>query len=498
MNKRYIFLICILWSAIICHSQSISVSSFKLLDSDLTANTAGTMEQDQNGEVAALIKVVTTQTGFAFDGGAMGIVKTKQTPGEIWVYVPRGSKKITIKHPQLGVLRDYFYPISIESARTYEMILLAGTVQTIVQQTSNSQYLVIKVTPADAVVELNNELLPTSDGIAEKFVKLGSYEYRVQAPNYHTTAGMVEVTDPNNKKELEINLNPAFGWIEIPDNPELEGAQVFIDNALSGTIPMKSQNIPSGKHSVKIVKPLYHPFSQDVIVKDNEVTQVTPVLSANFSEVTVTVENDNEAEIYINNEYKGNGVWAGKLEIGSYLVEAKKEKHRTTSQMIEIVSDDKNRQVSIMAPTPIYGEINITSTPTMSEVFIDGERKGKTPLYLPKILIGKHHLQIKHDGYNHFIEYITISENNKTTINAVMDNTSMIYINLQCNVPDAEVYVDNHYYGKLSNLKSLSKGEHALRVVAPGYNEFKTTINLGESNKFVKYFTQTITLTKQK
>lgn len=83
MNKRYIFLICILWSAIICHSQSISVSSFKLLDSDLTANTAGTMEQDQNGEVAALIKVVTTQTGFAFDGGAMGIVKTKQTPGEI-------------------------------------------------------------------------------------------------------------------------------------------------------------------------------------------------------------------------------------------------------------------------------------------------------------------------------------------------------------------------------------------------------------------------------
>ena len=58
--------------------QTIAISSFGLLESDLTANTAGTMETDQNGETAALIKVVTTQTGFTFDGGALGIVKTVQ------------------------------------------------------------------------------------------------------------------------------------------------------------------------------------------------------------------------------------------------------------------------------------------------------------------------------------------------------------------------------------------------------------------------------------
>ena len=82
----------------ISEAQNISVSSFRLLETDLTANTHGTIEHDQNGEVAALIKVVTTQTGFVFDGGALGIVKTVQKPAEIWVYVPRGSKKITIKH----------------------------------------------------------------------------------------------------------------------------------------------------------------------------------------------------------------------------------------------------------------------------------------------------------------------------------------------------------------------------------------------------------------
>ena len=44
-------------------SQSMSVESFRLLENDLTANTYGTMERDQNGDVVALIKVVTSETG---------------------------------------------------------------------------------------------------------------------------------------------------------------------------------------------------------------------------------------------------------------------------------------------------------------------------------------------------------------------------------------------------------------------------------------------------
>ncbi len=38
----------------IAMGQQMSVSSFKLLDNDLTANTRSTMELDQNGERAAI------------------------------------------------------------------------------------------------------------------------------------------------------------------------------------------------------------------------------------------------------------------------------------------------------------------------------------------------------------------------------------------------------------------------------------------------------------
>lgn len=128
--KRKLTIAVMLVCTLMMMAQSISVSNFKLLETDLTAITAGTMERDQNGEAAAIIKVVTTQTGFSFDGGAIGIVKTVQKPGEIWVYVPRGLKKISIFHPQLGILRDYYLPISVASARTYEMNLVSGTFDT--------------------------------------------------------------------------------------------------------------------------------------------------------------------------------------------------------------------------------------------------------------------------------------------------------------------------------------------------------------------------------
>ena len=329
------------------HSQSISVCSFKLLDSDLTANTAGTMEQDQNGEVAALIKVVTTQTGFTFDGGAMGIVKTKQTPGEIWVYLPRGSKKITIKHPQLGVLRDYYFPVSIDAARTYEMVLISGTVQTVVQQARTSQYVVFQLTPPNAIVELDGSLLQTVDGTASKMMKFGSYDYRVQAPNYFPEAGKVTINDPDNKKIVNVSLKP------------------------------------------------------------------------NFSKVTVTVANN--AEIWINGEKKGNGTWTGDLGEGTYEFEAKQQSHRSTLTTRDLIVTQEPQTINLQAPTPIYGEADINSSPAMADIYIDGEKMGKTPQMVSKLLIGSHQLRISKNGYDDLTTSIIIKEGETTSLSVQLE-----------------------------------------------------------------------------
>ena len=135
MKERIILFLFLLFGLTANAQNTISVASFKLIENDLTATTHGTEVKDQNGNTCALIKVQTTQTGFTFDVGMMGVMKTEQHTGEIWVYVPFGVKHISIHHQQLGHLNDYYFPCSIESGRTYRMELVSGKVETIVKET---------------------------------------------------------------------------------------------------------------------------------------------------------------------------------------------------------------------------------------------------------------------------------------------------------------------------------------------------------------------------
>lgn len=102
-------------------SQTITITEFKLDESDLTANTAGTIVIDQNGDKCALVKIETTEFGFSFDVGALGVVKTEQHTGEVWVYVPEGVKRLSISHPKYEKIRDYDLGMSLKKARTYLM-----------------------------------------------------------------------------------------------------------------------------------------------------------------------------------------------------------------------------------------------------------------------------------------------------------------------------------------------------------------------------------------
>ena len=144
-------------------SQDMAVADFSLDETDLTANLDGTTKYDQNGEKCALIKIFTTATGLTFDVGSLGVVEIIQKPGEIWLYVPHGVRRITINHPQLGMC-DYTFPTSIVKARTYRMRLVAGQVQTTVRRAVTSQYVVFKVSPLKGSVEITGQMLDIIDG----------------------------------------------------------------------------------------------------------------------------------------------------------------------------------------------------------------------------------------------------------------------------------------------------------------------------------------------
>ena len=344
--KRLISFLLLAFCFLAMQAQSLTVQSFRMDESDLTANTPGTIVMDQNGQKCALIKVETTQTGFSFDAGSLGVVKTEQKVGEIWVYVPEGVKRLTISHQQLGMLRDYDLGQTLKRAKTYILKLVSGEVQTTIKQSRTSQYVVFQMQPANAVVMLNGEMLSTADGTAMKMMKFGTYDYQVQAPDYLPEVGKVTVNDPKNKHVVNVTLKP------------------------------------------------------------------------NFSQVTLTV--DNNAEIWVNGERKGQGSWTGNLGAGTYELETRLLNHRPQSVTRDIAASTQPQTIHLQAPIPIYGEADISSTPVMADIYIDGTKRGQTPQVVEQLLIGEHQLRLSKQGYADYNGSITVSEGETASVSTTL------------------------------------------------------------------------------
>ena len=453
--------------ALAASAQEISVSSFRILESDLTANTKGTMESDQNGEVAALIKVVTTEQGFVFDGGMVGIVKTRQGVGEVWVYVPHGIKRITVQHPQLGVLRDYYFPMAIEKAKTYEMKLTTGKVVTTVTRSAGKQYVMFTVNPPHALVELDGMPLEVSaDGYAEKSMPYGTYDYRVSCANYHSEAGKLTVSS-NGKVEMNVSLRPNFGWIDFRGADDYHGAHVYVDGERIGQLPLRSEAIKSGTHQVKVIKPLYKPYEQQVTVTDNNTTSLDVALVPNFANITFTT--DAESEIWIDGRQRGKGTCTIGLEEGDYTIEVKRLSHRTVSEVITIASLAE-RTIQLPSPTPIYGVLDISSSPSRATVLVDGVEVGQTPLILDNVLVGNHELKFVKEGFVEQAKTLIVDENNTCQLKIVLsERPKEVEVKITSSPNHATVGVDGKEVGLTPLNLHMNVGNHDFSASKKGY-----------------------------
>ncbi|MCC8115222.1 MAG: autotransporter outer membrane beta-barrel domain-containing protein [Bacteroidales bacterium] len=130
-------------------AQNMTVKSFEALPNDLTATLADTKRTSRtDGRDAAVIKIQTREKDFNFDVGSISLVGDPvYKTGEIWIYLPSRTQKITISHPRFGQLRDYFFPLPIESGKTYLMVLDPGV----------GRYVTINTAVARSAVFINGD-----------------------------------------------------------------------------------------------------------------------------------------------------------------------------------------------------------------------------------------------------------------------------------------------------------------------------------------------------
>ena len=279
------------------------------------------------------------------------------------------------------------------------------------------KFVTFTISPVTAMLRLEGEILLLDEGgAAFKSLPEGSYRYTVEAEDYHPHSGTVVVAD---KDVLEqVTLQPAFGHLDVVGST-IAGAKLYVDNKSVGSLPLKSPlKLSSGEHSVQIAKAKFKNYSAQVTINDSQVTTIRPDLQANYATVTLTAAEG--AEIVINNLKRGVGSWSGELELGSYIVECRKEGYEPSRQSLEVASATP---VSLRLDDlkPIYGAISIISTPLLGNVKLDGKDMGKTPHRVDNVLIGKHTVEITMPNYKSWRRDITVAKGETLNLNATLE-----------------------------------------------------------------------------
>lgn len=116
--KKILILMLLMTAAGKINAQDIEITKFERNYTSLIASMDAVY--DNTGEACAVIRFFVRGDGFIIEPN-MGMMKQETKPGEIRVWVPKGTKRLTIRKEGLLPLTGYNIPMTIEPKGTYEV-----------------------------------------------------------------------------------------------------------------------------------------------------------------------------------------------------------------------------------------------------------------------------------------------------------------------------------------------------------------------------------------
>ena len=315
--------------ATILSAQELTVKSFTVAPTDLSASTKSRLDLDDNP--CGLVKVQLAVAGAKFDGNVIPPVERKVS--EYWVYMTEGSKELRINVPGFIPLHVNFgdYQISgIKPITTYLMSI--NTPRNTTETDNGLQYLVLTVSPTNSAVFIDGYGQTVVNGTVSALLSQGNHTYRVVASGYATEEGTVEIG--NSKKTVEVTLKAIQTKLSV--SCPTSGAQVWINDLLGGAVPWASSLSP-GNYIIEVRKEGYRSYRETITLSESEDRELSvPALRLQAGSLDVNYQPLN-AEVYIDGQRKGTTPdLFQNIPIGNHKVEIRKSGYVSKQETISI------------------------------------------------------------------------------------------------------------------------------------------------------------------
>ena len=314
-------------------AQKLTVESFKLAGSDLTAQTQP--RKDLNDRNCALVKVGLGLQGAQFEGCIVGNVENKT--GEYWVYMPQGNRMLKVKHPNYAPVMVSFadYGVEkVESNRTYELTITA--LENVVGPVdAGGNFYAFTVSPKDAKVSIDGVLQSSSsDGEYSAMLPYGSHTYKVEAGGYISKSGSFTISS-SDMTPINVSLVSAMATVSV--TCPTPAVSLYVDKKSVGMAPWTG-SLKEGMHLIEAKKEGYRSQQRTINLSQqqrldvafNELAAIQGNLSVNYKPFG--------ADVYVDDKKVGQSprVFNG-IMVGNHKVEIKKDGYGTDSKTVSIL-----------------------------------------------------------------------------------------------------------------------------------------------------------------
>ena len=309
-----------------------------------------------------------------------------------------------------------------------------------------------------------------------KSVKLklspGSYLFELKAPGYDTVLRRVALKS-GEQATFAPDMYKCRSAVLIESIPS--GAVLVLDSSEKGTTPIVIRDLVPGNYKAHIILPGYAKREVSWTIKDaRPLPKIKVKLESNT--MRVAIESDPErAQVLIDDVPVGYTPFEGNFEIGSHSLKLVKKGYVDHIDQITLDRTGELKKSYTMRPRP--GVVKLTTAPAGAVVFVNGEKRGTSPLTLD-LDAGKYKLTLTKDGYDPEEKEITVSpaQLEEMTINMKSATGSARFLIFPGSVA---VKLNGRDMGKTPadvkghheiNFRGLVPGNHVLELTHPQAN----------------------------
>lgn len=226
-------------------------------------------------------------------------------------------------------------------------------------------------------------------------VPAGDRTLTFKAPRYLDHVERLTILGGGEKQDLKIALKPNFGVVTVSSVPA--GAAIEVDGQPAGVTPAKV-DMDSGIRRVQLTAPGLRPWTSSIVITAGQPANIGPV-TLGLADAHVTVRSvPSGAQVTTGGSFRGITPVTIDLAPGvSHTVTVARAGYAPWTRDVFAEPDKASTLDARLAALLV--DVRIQGTPADSEVFVNGEPRGKAPLSL-QLTASRHKLELRHEGFN--------------------------------------------------------------------------------------------------